>query len=164
MMKKKAQVWIETVVYTIVGLAIIGIVLGVVMPKINESKDNIVVEQSIEALKTLDQKILDVSKETGSRGIIDFKIKRGYLMIDGPADNITLVVDDLSSLYSEENVTIQDGNVQILSNKGQKKNLVRLTLSYGLNITYLGKDEQKKLTSAPLAYRLLIENKNSGQI
>ena len=44
MIKKIGQVWIETVLYTIVGLAIIGIVLGFAMPKINQAKDNALIE------------------------------------------------------------------------------------------------------------------------
>ena len=158
---KIAQIWIESVLYTIIGLSIIGIVLAFVIPKVNESKDSIIVEQSITSLKQLDSKINDVARQKGNIGRIDFNIKRGYLYINSTGDRITLVVDGLTSLYSESNVSISDGNLKILSMKGQKTNTVYLTLDYELNITFNGKDDEKKITAANLAYKLLIENKDN---
>lgn len=156
-----AQIWIETVLYTIIGLAIIGIVLAFVIPKVNESKDNIIVEQSITSLKQLDSKINDVARQKGNIGRIDFNMKRGYLYINSTGDEIMLVVEGLTSLYSESNVSINDGNLKILSMEGQKTNTVYLTLDYTLNITFNGKDTDKKMTAANLAYKLLIENKDN---
>ena len=43
----KAQVWVETAVYTIIGLAIIGIILAIANPSIQRYKDNAVIEQTI---------------------------------------------------------------------------------------------------------------------
>ena len=165
MRDKKAQVWIETVLYTIIGLAIIGTVLAFVMPKINQSKDNVMIEQGIGAMKELDAKIRDVAKQQGNIGKIDFNIKKGSLYINVSDNDITLELNDLSSVYSEPNVSINDGNVKIITQKGQKKNTVYLTLSYPLyDITFSGKDDDKKLTAAPLAYQLYIENNGGGKI
>ena len=36
---KRGQVWVETVIYTLIGLAIIGVVMAAALPKINERKD-----------------------------------------------------------------------------------------------------------------------------
>jgi len=159
---KNAQVWIETVLYTIIGLAIIGILLAFVMPKINQTKDNLVVEQSIDALKIIDKKIKEISSETGSRGKVDLKLKRGYLYIDSINDEINITIEDLSALYSESGISIQDGNVNITSQEGQKRNSIFLTVFYAENITYNGKDENKKINSAALPYVLVIENKGSN--
>ena len=156
-----AQIWIETVLYTIVGLAIIGIVLAFVIPKVNQSKDNIIVEQSITSLKQLDSKINDVARQKGNIGRVDLNIKRGYLYINSSGDKIMFIVDGLTSLYSEPNVSITDGDLKLLSIKGQKTNTVYLTLDYRLNITFNGKDVEKKITAANLAYKLLIENKDN---
>ena len=161
---KYGQVWIETVLYTIVGLAIIGIVLGFVMPKINQSRDNIIVEQSIKAMKELDAKIKDVSKQQGNIGKVELSIKRGYLDINASNNSIYLVIDDLSFLYSEANVTINDGDVKIKTVKGQKVNSVYLTLYYDSDITYAGQNLNKKITAASLPYNIYIENKGNGQI
>ena len=48
MLKKKGQIWVETVLYTLIGLALIGITLAIMMPKITQSREKVVVEQSIE--------------------------------------------------------------------------------------------------------------------
>ena len=37
----KGQVWVETVLYTLIGLALIGVVLAIITPKINETRDKI---------------------------------------------------------------------------------------------------------------------------
>ena len=48
----KGQIWVETVLYTLIALALIGITLAFVMPKINESKNNLIVEQTISSFRT----------------------------------------------------------------------------------------------------------------
>ena len=57
MRNKKGQVWIETVLYTLIGISLIGLVLAFVTPKINEAKDRAVVEQTINSLSTFDEKM-----------------------------------------------------------------------------------------------------------
>ena len=54
---ERGQVWIETVLYTMIGLVLIGLVLGFVNPKIEESKDNLIIEQTLTLLNDLDSKI-----------------------------------------------------------------------------------------------------------
>jgi hypothetical protein len=51
------QVWIESVIYILIGLALIGLVLAFVSPRINMEKDHVVIEQTIESLNILDKKI-----------------------------------------------------------------------------------------------------------
>ena len=78
---KRGQIWVETVLYTLIGLTLIGIVLAIVTPKINESRDRIVVEQSIESLKIFDEKIKEVSENAvgNTRVISQFELGRGEL-------------------------------------------------------------------------------------
>ena len=57
MSKKKGQVWIETVIYTLIGISLIALVLAFVMPKLNEKKDKLVIEQAAGALRELESKI-----------------------------------------------------------------------------------------------------------
>jgi len=164
MINRKAQVWIETVLYTIIGLAIIGTVLAFVMPKINQSRDNVMIEQGISAMKELDAKIRDVAKQQGNIGRIEFSMKKGYLYINSSNDNIIFVLNEITSIYSEPNVSINDGNVKILTEKGQKENTVYLAISYPYNLTFMDTDNDKKLTAASLAYQIYIENKGNNQI
>ena len=43
----KGQVWIETVVYTLIAFAILGAILGFAKPKIEQLQDKSIIEQSI---------------------------------------------------------------------------------------------------------------------
>ena len=43
----KGQIWVETMVYTLIAFALIGIVLMFVKPKIEEIQDTSIIEQSI---------------------------------------------------------------------------------------------------------------------
>ena len=56
----RGQIWVETVIYTLIGLALMGLVLAFVMPKINESKDRIILQQTITSLNDIDEKINSV--------------------------------------------------------------------------------------------------------
>ena len=77
-MKSKGQIWLETVIYILIGLAIIGLVLEFVTPKINEKRDRIVVEQSVAALNIFDSKIKEVI-ESGAYNKRVLEFKRLYL-------------------------------------------------------------------------------------
>lgn len=57
---KSGQVWIETVLYTLIGLSIIGVILAMVRPAIEEKRDEITLQQSIDILKGIDNNIADV--------------------------------------------------------------------------------------------------------
>ncbi len=80
---KKAQVWIETVVYTLIFLALMATILIVAKPKIEQIKERTIIEQTISFLNVLDSSILDArSKAAGTQIPVDFLIKRGKLIID----------------------------------------------------------------------------------
>ena len=53
-MKKRGQVWIETVTYTLVAFVLIGLVLSFVKPKIEELQDQAIIEQSTSMIKEID--------------------------------------------------------------------------------------------------------------
>ena len=65
--KKRGQVWVETVIYTLIGLAIIGIVLAVAKPQIDIKKTEILVEQSRDSLLNIDGKIEEVLVAPGNQ-------------------------------------------------------------------------------------------------
>jgi type II secretory pathway pseudopilin PulG len=158
MRKNKAQIWVETVLYTIVILSIIAIVLSFAIPKIDEGRDRLVIEQTIDALKTFDESIYDAAKQNGNIRIIEINLKRGNLYFDMANDNITINIQGLKSVYSEPGVPIKNGNIELLFIKGQKMNEINLTLSYGLNLTYEGSDNSIKISSASLPYTFSIES------
>ena len=176
-MKNKAQVWVETVLYTLIGIALIGIVLGLVMPKITDIKDKMVVEQSINALNEIDQKINDALKAPGNERAVSLTLKRGSLLIEtteilkgntaGPSttatDKLVLTIDGLRKPYSELNSDIDMNRVTVKTTKKAKYS-VNLTVELkGIDLTY-GKSDSNEgqlaqtLTNAPLPYKLIIKN------
>ncbi len=165
--QKRGQVWIETVLYTLIALALIGLVLGFVMPKINQTKDKLVIEQTINVLTLMDDKINRAAEAVGSSRKIEFNIKRGELYINSTSNKIVFVLDELTKPYSSPGVDIKNGPVTIRTESEQKNNKISLSLDYSTryNITYSGADEDKKFNPIPTAYSLMVENKGvSGAI
>lgn len=165
--RQTGQVWIETVIYTIIGLALIGTVLAFVSPKINETRDKIVVEQSIEAMQTLDAKVQEVIGEgIGSKRVIqEFNLKRGDLTVDPADDSIRLKISDLKTLYSESGSTLNFGRVALTSRKGQKVNEVEMVLNYITSSAIRYGDlanEVKVINAASTPYKISIENKKDN--
>jgi type II secretory pathway pseudopilin PulG len=162
MLKKRGQVWIETVIYTLIGLALIGVVLAIISPKITETRDRITVEQSIDSLSVLDEKIEEViNRGPGNVRIIpSFQIRRGELFINSSYDNIILAINDIKKPYSEPGEAIEIGSVLVISEEGQKYSPVNLMLNYSgvANITYAGVNQLKKFTSASVPYKFSITN------
>jgi uncharacterized membrane-anchored protein YitT (DUF2179 family) len=57
MKKRKGQVWIETVIYTLIAFVMIGLVLSYATPKIQELQDQAIIQQSIDMMKQIDSTI-----------------------------------------------------------------------------------------------------------
>ena len=58
-MEKRGQIWVETIVYTLIGLAIIAMLVAVAKPKINQMTEKAVITQTMESLNTLNEQIFD---------------------------------------------------------------------------------------------------------
>lgn len=159
---QKGQVWIETVLYTLLGIALIGIVLAIATPQINESRDRLLVEQTIESLNVWDDRIGELlDRGQGNvRTIPAFTMKRGSLLINSTTDKIIFVIDDLSAPYSEIGIPIQEGNIVMVSYDDGDEISVHLTLDYQnvSNITYDDFDEDKKFTAASTSYVFSLKN------
>ncbi|MBI5803850.1 hypothetical protein HY450_01255 [Candidatus Pacearchaeota archaeon] len=162
MKNKIAQVWVETVIYTLIGLTLISVVLAIIMPKITESKDRILVEQTINSLNVLDDKITEViDRGPGNvRTISAFRMKEGELYINATGDSISFLIKNLRKPYSEPGIPIDIGRVTLISREEQKSSSVTLVLDYSpiANITYGGEEITKKLTAASVPYSFSIEN------
>lgn len=159
---KIGQIWIETVLYTIIGLTLIGIALSIATPKINESRDRAIIEQTISSLGVWDERIGEVvDKGPGNKRTIPaFTMKHGELIINSTNDEILFVVGGLSKPYSEPGFEIRDGNVRIKSYLEGKSAYLVLKLSYEniANITYAGAETEKKFTASSTAYSFSIAN------
>jgi membrane-associated protease RseP (regulator of RpoE activity) len=129
--KNTGQVWIETVLYTVIGLAIIALVLSFAYPKIRASQESLLIEQSIATMNNLDTVITTVNERgPGNIKTYTFSIKRGRLIFKEKEETVSLVLTGIKSLYSEPGVAVQDGRVSVLTREGTKGYTVELLLNY----------------------------------
>ncbi|OIO81753.1 hypothetical protein AUJ84_00505 [Candidatus Pacearchaeota archaeon CG1_02_32_132] len=156
---KKGQIWIETVIYTLIGLVLIGLVLAFATPKINEFKDKAIIDQTIDSLKGLDSKISEVIQEgPGNVRNVEFGMKRGDLYFDLTEDKIYYVIEDSRVLYSEPGIETEIGRIKILTEEGSINNKITLTLYYDSDLVFQ-ENALKKFTAAPTPYRFSLSNK-----
>ena len=160
-MKKRGQVWIETVIYTLIGLSIIAILLAVLKPVIQEKQDQIVIEQSIDMLNQINEKVNDVLYYgVGNSRTIDIKIKTGQLTIDPYNENIVFSMKS-DHKYSEIDQEVSIGKIIALTEESGKVYNVSLILYYNLDITHDSGNldsDLKKYTPAPTPYRVIVTN------
>lgn len=168
---KLGQIWVETVIYTLIGLSLLGILLAFAVPEIQKQKDKAVISATINAMGELDNNIVDVRRNgVGNVREMSFLINRGSLVVDSPNDKIAFVIEDSSFVYSEigRDVVLTGTNLKVLTEKNGKKNRITLTLDYRsgtrTNITYNGVDNEKSLTPASISYNFIIENLGRGDI
>ncbi len=161
---KRGQVWIETIIYTLIALALIGLVLAYAKPKIEELRDKTIIEQSKEILEGIDSKIREVkSQGVGNKREIKVEINKGNLNIDGVNDKIYFEIESKYE-YSEsgENISYGDNLIIITEKKGSLNN-VKLILDYtDYNITYNGEEELKQIGKSSVPYQIFISNKNEN--
>ncbi len=162
---RRGQIWVETVIYTLIGLAIIGLVLAGALPKINAKKDEMIIGRSIEAISNIDSKIYEVQRGAGNRRTVNLDIKNGAFVIN-PYDNTISWILESSFAYSEPGVTVPFGNMNITTTKDGNYE-VELKIGYNVDLQYDGDIfGEKRFDVAPIPYVLSIENmgKKDGNI
>ena len=162
-MKKKGQIWIETVIYTLIAFVMIGAVLTFAKPKIEEFQDKAIVEQSLAVMQQLDNLILEVgSGIQGNKRIRDISLKKGSLTIDGTNDRLIFLVEGKYA-YSQPGVDIEIVS-GIIARTEEIGNIKRVTLikNYSgiYNIKFNGNDEIKTLEKSPTQYKLSFINES----
>lgn len=164
---KKAQVWVETVIYTLIALTIIGVFLSFAKPKIEEIQDKAIIEQSIDMLEDINKIIISmVEGGAGNQRVIEIGIKKGALKIEGGTDQIIFEIDGKYT-YSEpgeggtQGDYINVGNVVVSTKKIGKVSTVTLISNYTnvYNITYQNEDKLKVVSKSPSPYKIAILNK-----
>ncbi len=162
---KHAQIWVETVLYTLIALVMIGLVLAFIRPKIIELQDQAIIEQSISILEEIDNIILVLTQGgPGNTRIIKLGIKKGSLKIDGVNDKILFEIQS-SYTYSEPGTLIDYGEgINIITEKKGADNLVTISKDYKdeKDITYNNQDILKTITKAPTPYTLYISNEGGN--
>jgi hypothetical protein len=159
-MRKLGQVWIETVLYTVIGLVLIGIALGFMYPKINAQKDRATVEQTMSLMDEMDNQVNSVLIAAGNVRINDFSVKRGTFIVDSTENELRFVIDDLSKPYSEVGQEINRGRIIVKTTENQKRYTVTLRLPFSgvADLKYEGAENKKDYTKASLPYKIAIES------
>ncbi|MDP1729200.1 MAG: hypothetical protein Q8L27_03300 [archaeon] len=158
MKKRKAQIWVETVISTLIGLVIMGSLIAVVTPRINMMIDKSVVSQSVDSLHYIDQQIQDSVKSVGNQRAISLIVKKGKYIIEPSTNSIHFILENTNYLASQPDELTPKGDLMIFTKSlGNKKYEITLTLQYNsLNLTYQDKGLNKTLTNSPTAYNLFI--------
>ncbi len=146
-------------IYTLIGFALIGLVLGVAKPKIEELRDKSIIEQSIEMMENIDLTMIDVIKAgPGNKRVIEVAIRKGNLKLDGEDNEISFELEG-KYLYSEPGEEISQGNLIIITEEIGKISLVNITRDYSAyNLTYSGGDSEKIISKAKAPYKFVISN------
>jgi len=157
--KKRGQVWVETVIYTLIALILIGLVLAFIIPKIGEIQDRVIIEQTIELMNNLDSIISSIGVVAGNKRIVNIGIKKGTLKIDSENDRIIFEIKS-EYVYSQpgENITI--GDIIARTEKSGSLNIITLTSNYNqYDLTYNGEEKLKEISQSTTPHKLSIENK-----
>jgi len=151
-MNRKGDVWVSTVLYTLITIAVIALVLAAVTPVINKNKDKVIIEQSVDMLNQIDQAIDTSIQVEGTRAMVELSIKKGNLIFD--SNQISWKFDDSNYMYSEPGQIVNKGKMIILTMPKDNKWSINITLNnLEINIT-----SQLVLQPSDTSYKLFIEN------
>jgi type II secretory pathway pseudopilin PulG len=160
----KGQIWVETVVYTLIGLSLIGLVLAIITPRINEFRDRSVIEQTINSLNAFDAKVNEVLSAPGNVRVVEMRMKRGELYFDSANNKIVFELNDSRSLYSEPGVEISLGRINITTFEGNKEHSVVITLAFAQDLTYNEDNtEVARFSAVSIPYKFSIENQGFSE-
>jgi type II secretory pathway pseudopilin PulG len=159
---KRGQIWIETVIYTLIAFALIATVIGFARPKIQEIQDKAILDQSSQILREIKSEISAIRGTSGNIRIVEVTIEKGFFEINSEEDFISFTMES-GSEYSEAGVEIEQNDLKILTEKKNRLNEVILTSDYRdlYNLTYEGGENGKILSKSPTPYKISIENKGS---
>jgi len=163
---RKGQVWIETVIYTLIALVMIGLVLSFVQPKIAELQDKSTLQQSISMLNEIDNTILSLSQSSpGNTRKLEISMRAGSLTIDGTNDKIIFYMEKSHYQLSEPDTEVSYGDIVVYTHPINELNNINMTLNYSqYNLTYQKGDINKLITKASTPYNLFISNNNGAKI
>lgn len=165
MKSTKGQVWVETVIYTLIAFALIGAVLAIAKPKIEEIQDTAIIKQSVGMMEDLNGLILSVVQGgSGNKRKIEIGIKKGGLEIDGIQDTVSYSMEGLSK-YSEPGQDISWGSTVIRTDEIGDMYRVSLLNNYSgqYNISFDDRQTLKTLTKSATPYKIFISNNGLDQ-
>ncbi len=161
---KKGQVWVETVVYTLIGLVLISTILAFAVPQIEKQKDKIIVDRSVELMNTLDNQIQNIKRlGVGNSRELNLGLSDGQFIISPPENTIVYVLEESKYEYSEvgRDINIPGSNLIVRTEEVGDRYKVSLTLDYsnaGILIKYDGEEIEEIFDSVAIPYLLGVEN------
>ena len=164
MLKKRGQVWVETVTYTLIALIMIGLILSFAKPEIEKMRDKVLIEQSLSLMKEIDQTIFEVGETVpGNSRILKINLKKGQITFNGEENTIEFLMES-RALYSEPGQEFLEGNLKILTIEKGKYHNVFITRDYDgeYDILYKGENISKVIPRASSQYDFYIENKGGA--
>lgn len=108
----RGQIWVETVIYTLIGLSVIGILLAVATPKINDMKDRLRINEATDILSTIDSKINEVKSAPSNIRVYDLTIAKGKVILNASNNSITWLIES-NYKYSEPGTTFNLGELSV---------------------------------------------------
>ena len=161
MPSKKAQVWIETVIYTLIGITIMTVLLAIVIPKIRETQDQALIEDSLGIMNNIDSQIAElVFRGTGNSRVLPITVRKGDITFDGANDKITFLIET-EYKYSEPGIDVEIGKVRVRTEEKPGEIYdVTLTLNYAdsINLTWNNQNIEQSFGKAPTPYRIIFTN------
>jgi len=163
-MVKRGQIWIETVIYTLIALIMIGAVLGFARPKIQEIQDKLTIDKSFEMLQEIDAQVSSVVEGgAGNKRTITIEVKKGEINI--ASGKIIFTIGDSKSVYSEPGEEITIDKIKVKTEQTGDVNTVTLTLDYEDTPQIVTRDGSSiKLTKSPSPYKLSITNNGGSEV
>lgn len=158
---KYGQLWVETVIYTLIAFVLISAVLAIAQPQIAEIQDKTYLEQSISMIKDINDIFISITQGgTGNKRQIEIGINKGELKVDAENDMLIFEMEG-SYLYSEPGEDISEGDIIIHTREKGDEFVVNMSRDYSdiYNITYHGKDDIKIFSKSTASYKLYITNK-----
>jgi len=163
--RKRAQVWVETAIYSLIGLTIIAILLTTAMPQINKMKDKATISKATTSLNHFNNELNEILQAPGSVRLIYFKLSKGTLTFDYENEKIIYLLENTNLELSEPGIEIPEGELSLRTETYGKKFNIFLTLDYSENLNLTHGDETIKiLQPGTTDYKIKAENKGDAPI
>ena len=164
-MEKRGQIWVETMIYTLIGLTVISAVLGVAIPRINQYTDETILSKTTEAFLTLNKAMTETMTEaTGNRREVEILIRKGEIFFEPNNNYIYYILRGTKFRYSQPDQVIKQGDITTLTKTNGRAYDIYLLLNYtsqNINMTVQGKKANQTLSKASAPYKLLLQNEGT---
>jgi uncharacterized protein (UPF0333 family) len=158
--QKRGQIWIETAIYTLIGLTAIALLLMIINPRIEKIRAESALEDTKDAMNELDVLIRELSqKAQGNVRIYNLKLGRGRLTLNSSNNSIIYELIDTNLKYSEPGIIVPDGRFNLLTKEYGSSYNIYVRLDYDdINLTYRGLETNYIFQQGSVPYKIMIEN------